>query len=335
MMDRKSTHTAARLLTLAALLGASSTAFAKFDVYPKSAMPGPSSESVPMPWFTGPLLAPSSLVIPKGHANIEPYYNNSILTGLYGPDWKNVPMPNFYSKKLQVPIQIGLVDRLDFEIVPAYVWNYTQGKSYDGIGDMTLLMDIQLVPDIADSWVPIVKLAFTGNAPLGKYKRLTIGNLATDSLGSGSWFPGMTLVFSKLIRIGRTKSFINTRLGVNYSVGTQVIVRGLNSYGGDPTTKGKVYPGNYILSDLAFEVNFTQNWVFAMDIVYNHYNKSRFSGTTIRQSKIPSSEVFSLAPALEYNWSENVGVIGGIWFSAKGRNTINFTTGMIALNIYI
>lgn len=309
--------------------------FARFDVYPKDSAAGSTIQPEYLPWFTGPLLAPSSLVIPPGHINIEPYYYNEIITGLYGPDWKNNPMPNFYSKKVQVPIQIGLIEAVDIQVIPQYIWNYTKGKSFDGFGDMTMMFDFQLVKDIPHSWIPIVKLSLTANAPIGKYKRMTVGQFATDSIGSGSWFPGATVVISKLFRLGASKNLMNVRLGVNYSIGTRTVIRGLNSYGGDPTTKGKIYPGNYVLSDLAFEINMTQNWVFAMDIVYNHYNKSRFSGTTILPCKLPSSEIFSLAPALEYNWSQNIGMIGGIWFSAKGRNTINFTTGIIALNVYM
>jgi len=71
-----------------------------------------------------------------------------------------------------------------------------------------------------------------------------------------------------------------------------------------------------------------------MDIVYNHFNKTRFTGKTILPNTRPSAELFSIAPALEYNWNENIGIIGGTWLSLIGRNTASFTNAVIAFNIY-
>jgi hypothetical protein len=50
--------------------------------------------------------------------------------------------------------------------------------------------------------------------------------------------------------------------------------------------------------------------------------------------KAPSNEQWSVAPAIEYNWSKNVGLIVGSWFSFAGRNSVRFISGVAALNIY-
>ncbi len=72
-----------------------------------------------------------------------------------------------------------------------------------------------------------------------------------------------------------------------------------------------------------------------MDFYYQHNNKNRFSGTPSATAIRPSSESFSLAPALEYNWSANIGLIGGVWFTVGGRNTSRFVSGVLAFNVYI
>lgn len=89
------------------------------------------------------------------------------------------------------------------------------------------------------------------------------------------------------------------------------------------------------------EYSITLNWVAAIDLNYIHINKSTFRGKlgTIAPG-VPAmvgfkaSEQFSLAPALEYNWSEKIGVIAGVWFTVLGRNQFDFTSGVAAFNWY-
>jgi hypothetical protein len=90
-----------------------------------------------------------------------------------------------------------------------------------------------------------------------------------------------------------------------------------------------------------FEISLSQRWAIANDIQYVHTNKTRFKGRKGATRGVanrvgrPSSEQWSLAPAIEYNWSDDYGVIAGVWFTFAGRNTIEFTSGVIAVNIYL
>jgi hypothetical protein len=45
------------------------------------------------------------------------------------------------------------------------------------------------------------------------------------------------------------------------------------------------------------------------------------------------SAYFSLAPAIEYNWSDYVGIITGAWFTIAGRNALTFISSVTALNV--
>jgi hypothetical protein len=140
-------------------------------------------------------------------------------------------------------------------------------------------------------------------------------------------------VASKLWRLSGLRYF-EARLYTGYQIGTPVSVQGLSVYKGDATTDGVAYPGNFFFADLAFECTLSQNWAFACDLYYQHRNRSRFSGETSLPVGLPSSAQFSLAPALEYNWSKSVGAIGGIWFSAVGRNNPQFINGIFSINAY-
>ena len=172
-------------------------------------------------------------------------------------------------------------------------------------------------------------------------QHLKASKLGTDATGIGSLLPSTSLVFAKLCQAYGIH-YVEGRLAINYRIGTDVHVKGINAYGGAPNTHGKAFPGNGVFVDGSVQYNLTQRWALACDAYYTHGNKSRFSGYrgtyesgSAAIVKRPSFEQFSLAPALQYNWSKNLGIIGGSWFTIAGRNVPQFTSAIIALNIHI
>jgi hypothetical protein len=287
-----------------------------------------------VPWFTGPLLAPSTTTVPQGHVNIEPYYYYQIFNGFYTDAWKATPSKNFYAQYVQLFIQAGVSENADLQILPQYFWNSYNDQKCSGFGDTLLISGLKIYTEDTNTWYPSVKLALLLNAPTGRYQKLNPKKLGTDLTGLGVWAPGATLVFGRQINLD-SRHVISVRASANYNIGTAVHVKGINAYGGDITTKGIVYPGNSLFVDVAFEANITQSWVYAMDITYTHANKTRFTGKSLFPNTKPSSEQFALAPALEYNFNANIGLISGVWFSYAGRNTLRFLSGVLALNVYI
>jgi hypothetical protein len=183
--------------------------------------------------------------------------------------------------------------------------------------------------------LPAVKLRLGVNVPLGKYQKLSPDKQGTDLGGSGNWLPSVGLVFGRLLHFTGIH-FLSLRYLIAYGVPLPLGVKGINSYGGAVHTKGTVYPGNVFLNLVGMEFSLTQRWVLACDFQYQHNNKNRFSGHSGGKAPLaPSSEQASIAPALEYNWSNNVGVIGGTWFTLAGRNATKFMQWVIAINIYV
>jgi hypothetical protein len=291
------------------------------------------------PWFTGPIIAPSGHVIPFGHANIEPYFYTNVATGAYNSHWKSHSTPNFYNLLTQVPIQIGIVPNWDFQFAPQFSWNHIDGASHWALNDLPFAFDYQLVNDVFGEWWPAIKLSFKASIPWGKYQKLNPNDKGTDDGGSGSWNPGLGLTFSHLYHFTGVH-FLSARLAFGYTVPNAVHVKGFNAYGGGHHTHGTVYPGYVFNSDIGLEYSLTQRWALALDIYYQHNNHTRFSGHKGSTDGVPnsiggpSSEQFSLAPAIEYNWSINLGIIAGVWFSVAGRNTADFINGVIAINVY-
>jgi hypothetical protein len=204
---------------------------------------------------------------------------------------------------------------------------------------MSFGFDYQLLFDKPDKWWPAIKLNVRANLPIGKYENLSRKSKGTDAGGFGSWQPGAALGFSHLYWWGG-HVFFAPRLTFQYIIPNSVHVKNLNVYGGGHHTRGTVYPGASFTTFFGFEISLTQRWVIANDIVWNHTNKTRFKGRRGATQGVPnvigvpSSESISIAPAIEYNWSYNYGVIAGAWFTVAGRNTAEFASGVIAINIY-
>ena len=83
----------------------------------------------------------------------------------------------------------------------------------------------------------------------------------------------------------------------------------------------------------------TQRWVAAMDFVYVSSNRTKFYGNpgvgsdgTAASMGGPSSDNLSLAPAIEYNWTDSLGVVTGVQWSVYGRNSFNFVSGQFSVS---
>lgn len=293
------------------------------------------SHEVLAPWFTGPLLAPSSIVIPLGHYNIEPYIYAVANTAKYDANWHTVKMETFWNNYFQPSFQFGIAPRLDFQFNPTVYYNTTRGVSSWQWGDMPIGIDLQLYRgggELTD-WITALKLALKETLPLGKYQKLNPEKFGTDVGGQGSWQTGLGLIWGNLFYLGKGR-FVATRFSFSYTLPAPVRVKNLNAYGGGPGTRGTVYPAQNFTIDLGSEWGLTQNWVFALDVVASWSGKVRFKGDTAVKNTAPASAQFSLAPAIEYNWNANLGIIFGPWFTFAGRNSERFASAIFALNYY-
>jgi hypothetical protein len=192
-----------------------------------------------------------------------------------------------------------------------------------------------------EDWYPSIGIQFTETFPTGRFEHLDPAKRKMDVGGAGTFATNATLLFSKIYHVHGDHGYLNARCSVSYTVGASVKVEEFNSYGGGFGTKGRVHPGHSLQGLIGLEYALTLNWVAAIDFDYLHINKSTFKGNpgmltpaTPATVGFPSSEQFSLSPALEYNWSEKLGLIAGVWFSVLGRNQFDFTSGVIAFNWY-
>lgn len=280
------------------------------------------------PWMTGPLLAPSGKTIPARHANIEIY-------GFYST------YPMGYKNLEGVPIiSLGLTDYLDLQTSAPFDYSWNHGQHGGGIGDFMVGLGLQVLKEKDNSIIPDLRVTVSEVFPSGKFENLNPNKLATDQTGIGA---SQTLVgfnFQKLMHI-YSEHYLRTRLSLLYSYINKVKVHGFNTFGGGFNTEGVVNPGNSFAADLAFEYSLTQNWVPVFEVLFVHSSASGFNGNPgftaggiLAGVGGGRSEQVSFAPALEYNFSPNIGIIGGVWFFVKTPQSAKFTSGVIAVNFY-
>lgn len=290
------------------------------------------------PWFTGPLIAPSGTTVRKGVLNIQSYLYTTVFTGVYDKHWDSHSSKNFYSLNPSILIRYGLTDWFGILAVPQVFYNFTRGRSSFEFGDLAIGIELQLYPANRSDRFPGVKFAIKEFLPTGNYQGLQPGERGTDLSGLGTHGTYFNLLFYKELQI-RDLHFLSTTLSFSYTRNSSVGVHGFNAYGGGFETRGTAFPGDFFSAIFSFEYSFNQNWVFALDNVYIHRNSSRFSGFPGRTSigttasvGLPSSDEVSFAPAIEYNFSKNFGIIAGVWFTAFGRSTPVFRSGVINFN---
>ena len=115
-----------------------------------------------------------------------------------------------------------------------------------------------------------------------------------------------------------------------------------NVYGTQAGFRGHAKPGDSFYIDLSWEYSLTRRWVLAVDATYRHNWNSRVIGYNalkgspqnlpIIQMDSGSSEVFAFAPAIEYSWKPNLGVLLGMRVIPPSHNTNPTITPAVAIN---
>ena len=293
----------------------------------------------PSPWLTGPLIAPIGAIVPFGQFEIESYVYCTTNVGAYNQNWNAVSAShNFFSLNPQFLCFFGLTSWMDINITPQFFYNTTNHQNSTQFGDLPIALDFQLLDPAATPYFPGIKFTIRETFPTGPYEHLNPDKLLTDQTGAGTFATAFNLVFYQVYHLGG-HNFLSTTYSAAYTVTTPVHVHGFNTYGGGYGTNGTVLPGQSFQGIISFELALTQNWVLAIDNVYTHTNSSNFFGTVGKTTSgsaatvgVHSSEQISFAPAIEYNFSSTLGLEAGCWFTAWGRTSTEFRSGVIAFD---
>jgi hypothetical protein len=282
-----------------------------------------------IPWYTGPLIASSANNVPPMRVNIQPYLYLKLTHAEYDNNRRSADISNISSISPLFIFQLGLTNWLDFTTAPQGNFQWQKSSFGAAFNDLPVQFGFQICHETP--YIPSIRFVLGELFPTGKYQNLNPERLGLDSGGAGAYQTIFGLNISKVFWWFKLNP-IAFRFASSYNApNCKVSVENHNTYGGGNGTKGKVDVGQTLNLDLGIELSINQKWVFATDLCYTSSQKSTFKGKNgitaeglVASVGTPSSDQLSLAPAIEYNINENSGFIGGLWFTATGRNSANF-----------
>jgi len=286
-------------------------------------------QSVDDAWWTGPMIAPGSGTLTPGHFLIEPYFYD-------------VSAGRAHSYGNLTYILYGLVDGLTVGASPTAGFNTLGGapsSSGIGLGDVSAIAQMRLLRRHPGSWLPQTAFNVTETFPTGRYQRL--GERTSDGFGSGVYTTTLSLYTQSYFWTPNGR-ILRMRFNVSQAFSSTANVDGVSVYGTDGAFRGTATPGAAFAADVAWEYSLTRSWVLALEFNNRYQAATRVRGMELADSAgataparfdAPASDAFAIAPAVEYSWTPNLGVLLAMRVIPQGHHTTRSITPVIAINI--
>jgi len=289
-------------------------------------------------WWTGPMLAPSAATLPRGHFLIEPYLYDVIVQGQYDSNGARHSAPHANGFGSLTYMNYGLANRITVGLIPTVGYNdVSKGPSSGGVGlgDFTVQVQYRITQFQEGHWVPTTSIALQETLPTGRYDRL--GNRPSDGFGSGAYTTALAF-YSQTYFWLPNRRILRMRFNVSPAVSSNVRLRDVSVYGTGTGFRGQAMPGSSVFVNSSWEYSLTRRWVLALDATYRRQGNTPVNGYNISSPwqavhfDSGSSDAFGLAPAIEYSWKRNLGVLLGARFIPAGRNVNATISPAIAIN---
>ncbi len=272
------------------------------------------------------MLAPSGAALPAGRLLVEPYLYDG--TSAHGASYGSLTY-----------IVYGLADKLSVGAIPVVSFNTGHDEASTAgprLGDLTLQAQYQLTRYSVGNWLPTSSLVIQESFPTGKFDRLE--GKVNEGTGTGAYTTTLAL-FSQMYFWLPNGRILRARLDLSRGISRRATVQDNSVYGTSNGFRGYVAPGKYFLVDAAAEYSLTRKWVVALDIIYRRSGDTRVTGydgssmmPLAYRNTLRSYPFFGFAPALEYNWHPNFGVLLGTRLIPRTAGAGATVTPAIAVN---
>lgn len=289
-------------------------------------------------WFTGPLLMPSPVTPSPKNPTVQFNWTLFDTYGQYDENWRlHTSGPNTWSILYLPYAQIGITKHFGLDVFSALKQSYSQHHSATFFTDTVMRFGYQILTDQHQKGdlTPDLRLMFQETFPTGNYQKLNPGKNLLDATGQGVFQSGFYLAGQKGFNWSTNHAF-NLCFALGYFIPTSVKVQGVNYYGGNADTSGRVYPGSVFSVYFSGEVELTRHIAFAFDSNYQQTLSGHFNGRVGGPNPINTSQsvTFQFAPELEIIISQHAGLIFGPWFTFAGQNSpafISFSVNFLYL----
>ena len=292
----------------------------------------PPRRSIDDAWWTGPMLANSANTLQHGHMLAEPYVYDVIDTASGASGFGS-----------RTYLEYGLFDRLTVGAIPVFGYNAVNSglnSAHVAMGDQSILAQYSFTRFHEGNWVPTTAVMVQETFPTGRYDNL--GDRPQNGLGAGAYTTTIA-TNSQTYFWAPNGRILRMRLNASEAISTDANVSGVSVYGTSAAFHGHAKPGNTTFVDWAWEYSLKRSWVLALDATYSHTGNTRVTGTNgATGSSIPSPvqinsgtiDAVGFAPAVEYSWKPNLGVLVGARILAIGHNMTTTIAPAIAINYF-
>ncbi|MEO7054629.1 MAG: hypothetical protein ABI191_06615 [Rhizomicrobium sp.] len=283
-------------------------------------------------WFTGTLLSPSPGVPRGGILGVEPYLIDKRGIGVFDANGILHSAPVSVEQiRSYTSVNYGFSDNVSLQVIPAVAHVSHAGDVQTGLADLPIKLHYRPFPGALDFWHPSLTTTFGITLPLGKFEHL---RHSADGFGTGAYMAmeevELQQRFTTWLHPHRLRMWARVSQPLN-----SVALHGVSSYGTAQGFLGTVVPGSSSELGIGDEVGIDQQWALALDIVQDFAKGPHLRGLGVTGA-MPDIEgsVFWVAPAIEYNPTEHVGIIAGVEISMAGRNTPSQVIPQIAVNMF-
>ncbi len=266
---------------------------------------------------------------------LEPYLVFQPNTGAYGNTGTHHSVSNDSSTaEALLVIKYALTNRLTVEALPSILHSWAGNAAPAGVdfGDLPLELEYRVLDTNYRNGAPSLTFDLGVTAPTGAYDRLS---KILDGAGAGDWSLKEGIVLQSLFDTWHNHPVRLRAWAEAFEPLNDPNVSGVSVYGTPRGLHGSVRPGASGQIGIAGGYALDQRWVLALDLVDTYANRFRLNGSVGASLPVPSrgpvQNSIALAPAVEYNWSADAGVIFGIEFSAAGRNTSSYIAPQVAV----
>ncbi len=279
------------------------------------------------PNFFGTLLELNSSNVEPGTISLQTYFYGGYVYGNYRNNFSLDSSIQYGFLNPQVNAYCGLTSSLELDFITGMQTVFFEGKNDTAMNDTTLGFAYQPLFDDQHTTTPNLRFVFYEIFPTSAHHQQTPDLIGINASGAGSYGTEVGFCLNKNFYTFPCHPF-NLSLNFTYTYRNLTRYKGINYFGGGPFTDIKLRPGGIFWSDLGFEIACTPLIYFCLDVQYTHILKSHYRGFvgdnydgSLATISTNSKDLMTIAPALEFNITPNLGCYLGGYFTAFGRNT--------------